>query len=337
MPKNSKVGYAVKANDGLDVPADMKMGRLPTPLQLSSYIKKVTQFSESEYHETDRLEVKEVIRNKPGVRLGVRGILINGKSDPGLVIPAQTNTTTVPLVGEHVNVIEREGVVYFTDITNRKNSVNENSIPGVVGDYDPTTKYGKNFRRKKVKPIDIGEGCITFEGRFGQTLHFDGHDNTPKIKISTHVDESDGDSRKEKIDGDDSSIYLLSRGMKDKFDGNTVEGKKVLIKSNGIFISGDDVRLGSSVEAEIEPVVLGNKLKELLDEVFTGTITQNNAAIAANTAKLATLAAIQPPTPQSLEEINSLTEQNVELGEVNIKLQTSIRTATYLSSTVKTV
>jgi len=125
--------------------------------------------------------------------------------------------------------------------------------------------------------------------------------------------------------------------MKDKFDGNTVEGKKVLIKSNGIFISGDDVRLGSSVEAEIEPVVLGNKLKELLDEVFTGTITQNNAAIAANTAKLATLAAIQPPTPQSLEEINSLTEQNVELGEVNIKLQTSIRTATYLSSTVKTV
>ena len=71
--------------------------------------------------------------------------------------------------------------------------------------------------------------------------------------------------------------------------------------------------------------------------MFTGTITQNNTTIAANTAKLATLAAIQPPTPQTLEEIKSLTEQNVELGEINYKLQTAITTATYLSSKVKTI
>ena len=136
--------------------------------------------------------------------------------------------------------------------------------------------------------------------------------------------------RKEDInDSNTSSIYLSSKG-----DG--VEGKKIQIKSNDIFISGDDVRLGSSVETEIEPIVLGNKLKELLDEVFTGTITQNNTTIVANTAKLATLAAIQPPTPQTVDEIKSLSEQNVELTEMNIKLQASITTSTYLSSKVKT-
>ena len=280
MPKNSKVGYAIKANDGLDVPADMKMGRLPTPQQLSSYIKKVTQFSETEYHETDVLEVKEVIRNRPNVRLGVRGLLINGKGDPGLVIPINLNTTSVPVVGEHVVVVEREGVVYYTDIINRKNSLNENSIPGVVGDYDSTTKYGKNFERKKVKPIDIGEGCITFEGRFGQTLHFDGHENTPKIKISTHVDESDGNYRKESIDSDDASIYLTSRGMRDRFDGEQIEGKKVLIQSDGIFIKGrqevkinapnlsvinDEVKLGS--RDATQAVVLGDELKKILEDI----------------------------------------------------------------------
>lgn len=338
MPKNSKVGYAVKANDGLDVPADMKMGRLPTPLQLSSYIKKVTQFSESEYHETDRLEVKEVIRNKPGVRLGVRGILINGKSDPGLVIPAQTNTTTVPLVGEHVNVIEREGVVYFTDITNRKNSVNENSIPGVVGDYDSTTKYGKNFQRKKVKPIDIGEGCITFEGRFGQTLHFDGHDNTPKIKISTHVDDSDGNYRKESIDSDDSSIYLLSRGMRDKFDGGTIEGKKVLIQSDGIFIKGrqevkinapnlsvneNETKLGSR-DAE-QSVIKGDDLVDFLNDMLTDINSAFNQAMSAITPGGVTATGGAPAIP-------------IFAGQI-VKLQTKLLTESskFKSKIVKTI
>ena len=136
-------------------------------------------------------------------------------------------------------VTEFNGQQYYSTIINRKGSTNENSIPAVSsGTYVENTKYGKTFERKKVKPIEIGEGCITFDGRFGQTLHFDGHDNTPKIKISTHVDESDGNFRKESIDNDDSSIYLTSRGMRDKFDGEQIEGKKVLIQSDGIFIKG---------------------------------------------------------------------------------------------------
>ena len=289
MSKASKIGYFKNESD-LDVPVDMKMSRIPRPQDISYYLKQNKKASMVEYHETDRLEVKEVIINKPGVRLGIRGLLINKPTDkdPGLVLPSNANTTIVPLIGEHVNVVERDGVVYYTSIVNRKNSLNENSVPGIVGGYNSNTKYGKNFKRKKVTPIAVGEGCIVREGRFGQTLHLDGHDNTPKIKISTHVDESDGDFRKEKIDGDDSSIYLTSEGLpgNNPFDGNKVEGKKVLIQSDGIFIKGreevkinapnlsvikDEVKLGSK-DAK-QPVVLGNDLKEFLTDFVTELLT----------------------------------------------------------------
>ena len=174
MSKASKIGYFKNESD-LDVPVDMKMSRIPRPQDISYYLKQNKKASMVEYHETDRLEVKEVIINKPGVRLGIRGLLINKPTDkdPGLVLPSNANTTIVPLIGEHVNVVERDGVVYYTSIVNRKNSLNENSVPGIVGGYNSNTKYGKNFKRKKVTPIALGEGCIVREGRFGQSIHFD--------------------------------------------------------------------------------------------------------------------------------------------------------------------
>ena len=305
----SKIGFFKKVNPTLDVPVDTKLSRLSTPLQISNYMKKHQKALESEYHETDRLEVKEVIRNKPGVRLGVRGVLINGKSDPGLVIPAQIHTTVVPLVGEHVNVVEREGVVYFTDIANRKGSLNENSIPGVVGDYNPTTQYGKDFRRQEVPPISLGEGCITHEGRFGQTIHFDGHDNKAKIKISTHQSSSLS-IRHEDIDRDDASIYLLSKGMRNKFDGQSVGGKKVLIQSDGIFIKGreeikinspnlsvssDETKLGS--REATQSVIKGDDLVSFLDDMLTDINTAFNQAMSAITPGGVTATGGQPAIP----------------------------------------
>ena len=149
----------------------------------------------------------------------------------------------------------------------------------MVGDYNPTTQYGKDFRRQQVPPISLGEGCITHEGRFGQTIHFDGHDNKAKIKISTHQSSSLS-IRQEDIDRDDASIYLLSKGMRNKFDGQSVGGKKVLIQSDGIFIKGrqevkinapnlsvikDEVKLGS--RDATQAVVLGDELKKILEDI----------------------------------------------------------------------
>jgi DNA-binding phage protein len=278
-----KVGYTIKAND-LNVPVDMKMSRLSTPQQISAYLKKVLKGNETQNFETDVLEVKEVIRNQPGVRLGVRGLLINGQSDPGLVIPENINSTAVPLIGEHVVVVEREGVVYYTKIVNRKGSVNENSIPGVVGDYDPTTQYGKEFKRTEVKPIKIKETSILREGRFGEVIHFDGSNNTPTIKISTqNKDATKEPYREENIDDmNTSSIYLMS-------EGDTIEGKKVLIQSNGIFIKGrkeikidaPNVKLGSK-DAD-QSVIKGEDLVDFLNDMLTDINTAFNKAMTAIT------------------------------------------------------
>jgi hypothetical protein len=278
------MAYRKKRN--IDQTTSIPLSRLVKPLEISNYIKRLITASQYDFYQTEALEVQSVTLNEVNNRGSISGTFLNSGNFLENVKPLFGNLTTIPVIGEHVTVSEFNGQFFYSTIINRKGSQNENSIPGASGTYTKNTKYGNTFERKKVKPIEIGEGCITFEGRFGQTLHLDGHDNTPKIKISTHVDESDGDFRKEKIDGDDSSIYLLSRGMRDKFDGNTVVGKKVLIQSDGIFIKGreevkinapnlsvikDEVKLGSK-DAK-QPVVLGNDLKEFLTDFVTELLT----------------------------------------------------------------
>ena len=272
------MAYREKRN--IDQTTSIPLSRLATPSEISSYIKRLITASQYDFHETEAMEVQSVTLNEVNNRGSISGTFLNSGNFLENVKPLFGNMTTIPVIGEHVVVTEFNGQHYYSAVINRKGSTNENSIPGASGTYVENTKYGKTFERKKVKPIEIGEGCITFDGRFGQTLHFDGHDNTPKIKISTHVDESDGNFRKESIDNDDASIYLISRGMRDKFDGEQIEGKKVLIQSDGIFIKGrqevkinapnlsvikDEVKLGS--RDATQAVVLGDELKKILEDI----------------------------------------------------------------------
>tara|TARA_R100001163_G_C5037412_1_gene176322 strand:- start:86 stop:1093 length:1008 start_codon:yes stop_codon:yes gene_type:complete len=300
MSKNSKIGYSKKVNPTLDVPVDFGMSRVATAQQISSYMKNYSKAIQTEYHETDTLVVTKVTRNQPGVRLSVDGDLINGKSKISGVVPINPNTIHVPLIGEHLTVVEREGVPHFTDVVNRKGSLNENSIPGVVGGYDSNTQYGKNFKRTKVTPIEIGEGCIVREGRFGQSIHFDGHNNVPTIKISNSIYTGDKEYRPERIDDDDSSIYFTSKGLpgNNPFDGEKVEGKKVLIQSDGIFIKGrEEVRIKAIEELKInspnlvvngnetklgsedakQPIIRGDDLVQFLESMLSQLSTAANA------------------------------------------------------------
>ena len=178
----------------VDTSTSIPLGRLARPSEISSYIKKLIKASQYDYHESEAFEVKQVILNQPLNRGSVRGTFINNPNQEilgGVVKPLMPNIVAVPVIGEHVVVIEYNGQHYYTSIINRKGSTNENSIPGASGDYIKNTKYGEKFKRKKVKPLEIGEGCILYEGRFGQSIHFDGHDNVPSIKIRTNIDESD--------------------------------------------------------------------------------------------------------------------------------------------------
>ena len=298
----------------VDTSPSIPLGRLARPSEISSYIKKLIKASQYDYHESEAFEVKQVILNQPLNRGSVRGTFINNPNqEVDIVKPLMPNIVAVPVIGEHVVVIEYNGQHYYTSIINRKGSTNENSIPGASGDYIKNTKYGEKFKRKKVKPLEIGEGCILYEGRFGQSIHFDGHDNVPSIKIRTNIDESDGEFTTENIDEDDSSIYLTSDGLRGKsFEGQKIEGKNILIKSDSIFIKGDDIRLGSRVDNNLQPVVKGNELVEFLDTL---------------------LSKLQLVAPKITGPSSAA---GVELTKVVSELKVQLKKKTILSNTVKT-
>jgi hypothetical protein len=262
---------------------------MPTYSRIGSMVKQIMNASQYDYHESEAFEVKEVILNEPGNRGSVKGTFINNPNQEilgGVVKPLMPNVVTVPVVGEHVVAIEYNGQHYYTSIINRKGSINENSIPGASGTYEKNTKYGKTFERKNVKPLQIGEGCVLYEGRFGQSVHFDGHNNVPSIKIRTNIDTGDGDFTTEDIDTDDSSIYLTSDGLSGtEFDGEQIKGKKILIKSDGIFIKGsgengevriigdqsinlnsDQIKIGNGAN---QSVVKGDELKKVLLDLIS--------------------------------------------------------------------
>ena len=298
----------------VDTSTSIPLGRLARPSEISSYIKKLIKASQYDYHESEAFVVEDVILNEPLNRGSVRGTFINNPNqEVDIVKPLMPNIVAVPVIGEHVVVIEYNGQHYYTSIINRKGSTNENSIPGASGDYIKNTKYGEKFKRKKVKPLEIGEGCILYEGRFGQSIHFDGHDNVPSIKIRTNIDESDGEFTTENIDEDDSSIYLTSDGLRGKsFEGQKIEGKNILIKSDSIFIKGDDIRLGSRVDNNLQPVVKGDELVEFLDTL---------------------LSKLQLVAPKITGPSSAA---GVELTKVVSELKVQLKKKTILSNTVKT-
>ena len=272
---------AWKEKKTVDTTTSIPLGRLAKPSEISSYVKKLIKASQYDYHESEAFEVTEVILNEPLNRGSVRGTFINNPSQEilgGVVKSLMPNVVAVPVIGEHVVVIEYNGQHFYTSIINRKGEINENSIPGTSGTYVKNTKYGEKFERKKVKPLEIGEGCILYEGRTGQSIHFDSHHNVPSIKIRTNIDTGEGDFTTENIDEDDSSIYLTSDGLRGKsFEGQKIEGKNILIKSDSIFIKGDDIRLGSRVDDNLQPVVKGDELVKVLDAIVQAISDGANA------------------------------------------------------------
>lgn len=331
---------AYRESSGLEVPSDMKLSRLSTPSQISSYIKKLIKATQYDYRESEALEVSEVLLNDPENRDSIRGTFIVSGEDPGIVKSLIPHITAVPVVGEHIVCVEYNGQHYYTSIINRKSSINENAISGVSTNFGDNVKFGKDFERKKVKPLRIGEGCILYEGRFGQSIHLDGHQNKPTIKISTHVDDKPGGFRGEDIDNDDASIYLVSNGVSGSFDGQDVKGKKVLIKSDGIFISGrttkdsmgvvklraddnisldgiESINLKSKAinlgEGQSQPVVLGNELVSVIKDLISAV------------GKLAFVTGPSPGAPAGPSPTNATVFLNVQ-AKLNSILSKKVKT-----------
>jgi len=82
---------------------------IPTYSKIGSMIKKLINASQYDYHETEAFEVKEVIFNELGLRGAVRGTFINNPNQEilgGVVKPLMPNVIAVPVIGEHVVIIQ---------------------------------------------------------------------------------------------------------------------------------------------------------------------------------------------------------------------------------------
>ncbi len=147
---------------------------IPSYSRISQMVKKLINASQYDYHESETFEVKEVFLNEPFKGYGaVTGTFINNPNQEilgGAVLPLMPNITNIPVIGEHVVVTEYNGQHYYTSIVNRKNSPNENSQPGASGIYEKDTKYGDTFERKDIRRVEVNEGEIVYEGRFGNSI-----------------------------------------------------------------------------------------------------------------------------------------------------------------------
>ena len=273
---------AYKKKLGTDVTTSYPSGLATWP-KITSWVKQIFRANTFEFYELEAFEVEQVNLNDASI--SGRFIRPDGES-LNSVSQLRPNITQIPVVGEHVIVGEYNGQFYYSHIINRRSSKNENTFSST------SSKMGKRFERRNVVPISINEGSIIFEGRYGNSVHFDrGRDFSPQILLRVNKDFNNiNNSVREDIDTDDASIYLTSDGLSSiKFDNQIVEGKKVLIKSNGIFISGRDevrinapnVKLGSK-DAD-QSVIKGEDLVDFLNDMLTDINTAFNKAMTAIT------------------------------------------------------
>ena len=348
-----------------DVSSSIPFPRVPTQEQISSYIKKVLRnVVAGEFFELETMEVTKT--DLDGWTQGaILGTFINEPTQEilgGAVLPLFPNMKHIPLIGEHVLVGEYNSQHYYFGIVNRKNLINENSQPGVSSTNTGLTKYGKTFESKDIRPVKLNEGEIVYNGRFGQSIKLGGYknNNKPYIKIRCGQRPLSKEERGnygvpigEDIEKDGSSIYLLDSGLpfnantdREKFDGDQINGKKILIKSDGIFISGRDniklkcinnvridtpnfsveeseVKLGSTLSSELQPVVKGDDLMNLLVDMITAVD---------NAFKAAAPTMITGPSPGSPTAAQSIAPFSAALTAI----KTQIKAKQVLSTDVKT-
>lgn len=266
-----------------DLTTTNPLGRLPSGRAIGAYIKSIINNSLYDFHEWEAFRVTKVFTDRTSdLRGAVTGqFVIEPNQDVlgGVVRPFFGNgILQVPVAGEHVGVVEFNGRHYYIGTINQKGQIRENTL--VDKPYPlPNLKFSEDdtFKRKEISPINITEGSTLYEGRFGQSIHFDRNkdNDSPVIRIGVKssnkvlggiavpVDDS--------FENSDSMIVLTSGGekfSKNKFEDGKIDGKKILLKSDGIFIDGE-VRLGTAVEKDLQPVVKGDDLLQFLDTLLS--------------------------------------------------------------------
>ena len=250
--------------------------RVARPQEISTYIKQLINASHVDFHETEAFEVSEVILDNVRDFGAVRGTFVDDPEQStvtDLVLPLMPNIMHIPVVGEHVVVIEYNQQLYYTGIINRNNSPNVNDRLGTAGFVEPNTVYGKTFKQNsKVRRLAANEGDITIEGRFGNSIRLGSNtkNGTPNIKIRAGQDPQYDNVNilaKENINKDASSIYLSTNEpvsiFNPSFPNKRVDGKSIVLNSDKLFFNGNNgdvnIRASKDVIIEGESVIINAK------------------------------------------------------------------------------
>jgi len=302
---------------------------------VESRINEVVDYRSFDHYELDPAEVTSVIISDKDVEKKVDGDyryygaitvnFINQSNNTGVlpagadyILPLDSRLRDIPIKGEIVLVFSHPDLnkSYYLNSINHFNRANNNIRFNLSNYGDKTTvddvlefdSFEPN--ETKARHIKINEGDVVFEGRFGQSINLGNINNEPIIKIRagqrTDLNlQNDQQPIGESWNNDGSSIYITG------FDGETtndesINGKKILIKSDGIFINGrnnvgmsanqinlnsDNVNLG---RGDKQPLVKGRELVSILQELITALNTfatvpvLNPGTLPGNAASLAT-------------------------------------------------
>lgn len=189
----------------------------------------------------------------------------------------------IPIKGELVKVERRPAVASSEEDFNSDGDVEKLYWTGIVPVWNhphlniyPDTKalkgpvdLGKNFKEDDaVKPLQLNEGDVVIEGRYGQSLRFGGTSSgmksiasdssgKPYTILRNGQGSANGDTCFEDVNNDDSSLYLVSdhkvpireanRKYKGAKDVPTLaaqfKGKQAILNSDRVVLNARDDRL----------------------------------------------------------------------------------------------
>jgi len=217
-----------------------------------------------------------------------------------LFYPLDPNNLQIPVRHEVVLGTEFLGKYYYISKLNFQNSPIANTkvnISSYASEPVDDVQLGKYFTENPngSKKLLAKEGDTIFQGRFGNSIRLGSNQSedftndpqtsdfidSPNVKIVSGITDNGGDDKvvyEEKLDTEVNSIYLTTKeDVSFKFNGNDIENNgqpQITIQSDNIVFHGREdfnvysnkINLGGN---NTQPVVLGNNLVGLIEEILT--------------------------------------------------------------------